>query len=381
MHQGLRQGRNGFSFLLFTTIVILLGNFVRSFSFTPSSHFTRPIQLSMLSPSSSSSPISLSTKTISKLTEIESQIGQDAGNRGMKALIQSGDLHSAAAIAANLPPSSHVVLLSGFPCCVNHDPPTETDGPPGTVALVKCALALGFRTTLVTDKCNEHVFAAAVEEFMSDSRFALQVYSPCTSPDASLPKEEERKMEELVLSADLIIACERAGPAKDGNCYTMRGINMTERGLIAPLERIVHRVRELKDDIKFIAIGDGGNEMGMGKAIDAIRNSPKIENGDLIGAVTPADFLIAASVSNWGGYALAAAVALVKSEDCKEKDLKEWIESCVPTESSEVALLERCVSKGCRDGVSGLMEATVDGMSLDTSMQCLQRIRSIALGH
>lgn len=324
--------------------------------------------------------IILSSKTVSKLTAIESQIGQDDGNRGMKALIQNGDLHSAAKLVCSLPPKSHIILMSGFPCCVQHDPPTETDGPPGTVALVQCALALGYRVTLVTDECNKDVFLAAVHDFQKEDQFEFQTFSPKIDPKESLSLEEEWKMEQLVQSADLVMACERAGPSKDGNCYTMRGINMTKHGLIAPLERIVHRVRELRNkDIKFIAIGDGGNEMGMGKAIDAIRNSPKIKNGDLIGAVTPADFLIAASVSNWGGYALSAAIALVKSQDCAEKNLKEWVESCVPTVGSEVALLKRCVSKGCRDGVSGLMESTVDGMPLNTSMHSLRRIRSIVL--
>lgn len=303
----------------------------------------------------------------------------------MKALIQKGDLHKAAALIASHvdPSSSHIILLSGFPCCVQHDPPTETDGPPGTIALAQCALALGFRTTLVTDTCNHSVFEAAAERCNDHPSFDLQVFSPCTSPDAALPQEEEERMEQLVQSASLIIACERAGPAKDGNCYTMRGINMTEKGLIAPLERIVHRVRELNKkgdkDVKFIAIGDGGNELGMGKVIDAIRSSPKIDNGDLIGAVTAADFLIAASVSNWGGYALAAAVAVIKGENSKEKTLTEWVQACTPSEVDEVSLLQQCVNKGCRDGVSGLMEATVDGMPLEKSMECLNSIRRIAL--
>ena len=61
----------------------------------------------------------------------------------------------------------------------------------------------------------------------------------------------------------------------------------------------------------------------------------------------------------------------------------EWINKCVPTEQEEVALLERCVAKGCRDGVSGKVEATVDGMPLETSMECLRAIRqaSLALSH
>ena len=51
----------------------------------------------------------------------------------------------------------------------------------------------------------------------------------------------------------------------------MRGIDMTAKGLIAPLHTLV----ELSS-CKLVAIGDGGNELGMGKVYDQIVNNPKI---------------------------------------------------------------------------------------------------------
>jgi hypothetical protein len=54
----------------------------------------------------------------------------------------------------------------------------------------------------------------------------------------------------------------------------MREIDMNEKGLIAPLHRFVEET-----DCKMISIGDGGNELGMGKVIDKIVNNPKISNG------------------------------------------------------------------------------------------------------
>jgi len=150
----------------------------------------------------------------------------------------------------------------------------------------------------------------------------------------------------------------------------MRAIDMNEKGLIAPLHRLA------KDsNAPFIGIGDGGNELGMGKVIDQI--TANIPRGETIGCVIPADFLIAASVSNWGGYALAAAAAVSKADD--KKSLELWLERCLPSEEDEVALLNRCVAVGCRDGVSGKVVATVDGMPLETSMQCLRDIRKAAL--
>src|SRR5205807_1527308 len=60
-----------------------------------------------------------------------------------------------------------------------------------------------------------------------------------------------------------------------------------------------------------IGVGDGGNEIGMGKIPwDVIRRN--VPNGGLIACRVPTDYLIVAGVSNWGAYALAAGVALLR---------------------------------------------------------------------
>src|SRR5579872_2223568 len=62
---------------------------------------------------------------------------------------------------------------------------------------------------------------------------------------------------------------------------------------------------------KTIGIGDGGNEIGMGKIPHEtiIKN---ITNGDLIHCRVPTDYLIVAGVSNWGAYALAAGIFILR---------------------------------------------------------------------
>ncbi len=195
-----------------------------------------------------------------------------------------------------------------------------------------------------------------------------------TFPSEFSENDEERFVK-FANACDLLISCERAGPGKDGKCYTMRGIDMNAKGLIAPLHRLVEET-----SCKTISIGDGGNELGMGKVIDNIVSNPKISNGDKIGCVVAADYLIAASVSNWGGYALSAAAAVAYVGERKTETIQNWIDRCFPTEEEETALLDRCVAAGCRDGVSGKMESTVDGMPLETSLACLRDIRKAALG-
>jgi hypothetical protein len=182
---------------------------------------------------------------------IQDIVGTDAGNRGMKCLIVPGDLEKAAILIASLDTPSTVVILSGFPCCVNESPPTETDGPPGTFAIARAVAAMGHKAVVVTDTSNKAVFAAALENLALPSgdcgSVVLQAYPP------NLTKEDEQQFSQLAETCNLLIACERAGPANDGKCYTMRAIDMNEKGLIAPLHRLV-----VESKVPFIGIGDGG---------------------------------------------------------------------------------------------------------------------------
>ena len=337
-----------------------------------------------------------------RIQKIQDIIGSDAGGRGMKSLIVPGDLLRAAQIFASLPPpvvdhhhhddkAGAIIVVSGFPCCVNESPPTETDGPPGAMALCRTGVALGHRVVLVTDDCNRAVFEAAAFKLLqtnNNGSFAVETFP------VQFTKRDEERFRSLVASCRLLIACERAGPARDGNCYTMRGIDMNHqnnnRPLVAPLHRLVNERRE--ETVPFLAIGDGGNELGMGKVINAIYKT--IPKGEQIGCVVAADCLVASSVSNWGGYALAAATALTKashvikaatatdeeSNGNESAVIADYIQRCLPSEDEEISLLDRCVAAGCRDGVSGKQEATVDGMPLERSLQCLRDVRAAALG-
>lgn len=317
----------------------------------------------------------LSAAMQSRLNTLQDIIGTDVGDRGMKSLIVPGDLAAACILLGTLSQTT-VVVLSGFPCCVSQTPPTETDGPPGACAICKAALAFGHRTVLVTDDCNAQVFQTAAAHLLSTkTNFSFQSFSSVLTPS------DQERLDNLTSTCGLLIACERAGPAKDGHCYTMRAIDMTAQGLIAPLHRLAESCRTR--NVPFIAIGDGGNELGMGKVLDKIINNPKIGNGDTIGCVVAADYLIAVSVSNWGGYALAAGAAMVRAHHDANvtTTASEWVDQCLPTDQEEVDLLNRCVAVGCRDGVSGLMEATVDGMPLEKSLECLREIRKTAKGN
>lgn len=65
-------------------------------------------------------------------------------------------------------------------------------------------------------------------------------------------------------------------------------------------------------------IGDGGNEVGMGKFIMPIIHST-IPHAMEIACVIPSDHCIVSSVSNWGGYALAGSLTVLKLMETRQK--------------------------------------------------------------
>ena len=118
-----------------------------------------------------------------------------------------------------------------------------------------------------------------------------------------------------------------------------------------------------------LAIGDGGNEIGMGKIPHEtiVKNIP---NGDLIHCRVPADYLIVAGVSNWGAYALAAGVFVLRDEKPPAGPLRPG--------PARNAILEVMVREGpLVDGVTGKQTATVDGLSWDEYIAPFNRIREI----
>lgn len=62
-------------------------------------------------------------------------------------------------------------------------------------------------------------------------------------------------------------------------------------------------------EITTIGIGDGGNELGMGKVHDKIVES--VPFGESIASSISCDYLITCGVSNWGGFAIASGLQVL----------------------------------------------------------------------
>ncbi len=114
-----------------------------------------------------------------------------------------------------------------------------------------------------------------------------------------------------------------------------------------------------------IGIGDGGNEIGMGK-IPWRTIQRNIPNGGLIACRVPTDFLIVAGVSNWGAYALAAGVALLRGRPLLP-DLFDV--------ERERDILRIMVEQGpLVDGVTGKPTVTVDGLAFEEYARPLRQL-------
>jgi hypothetical protein len=248
----------------------------------------------------------------------------------------------------------------------------ENDGPAGA-AIVARALAIAKRVHCIVlaeetlmpgmraifTSAGLTVLPLAQARIASkDGSLAMVTMLPFTTSDAEAPAESRRLLDEL--EPALLFSTERVGRAKDGVYYSMRAIDYgMGRSRIDVLFDEANRRR-----IPTLAVGDGGNEIGMGAIAEAV--AAHVKFGPTIAAVTPADVLVPAACSNWGCHAIAAAIA------ARRKDPR-----LLHTPELERHLLMRGVEVGLINSVHNVVDPNVDGMSLDTHLALVEMLRAI----
>lgn len=160
-------------------------------------------------------------------------------------------------------------------------------------------------------------------------------------------------------------------PHKDQNqCHNMKGHNITEH--TAPAHVLFESAQQQPRSVTTIGIGDGGNEIGMGK-IPWQELSERIsgENVARIVCRIATDFLIVAGTSNWGAYALGMGLL---AECSKFQSLHSW------DGNYDQKLLETVVCDGpAVDGVTGLQQATVDSLPFNSYFAPIESLRKQTL--
>jgi hypothetical protein len=215
----------------------------------------------------------------------------------------------------------------------------ETDGPPGAVMLGEALMKMGSTVGIVTDRY--------CYEVLKKVKVPFEVYE---FPIAG-EKESKEYGGELLSRVDpsVVVSIERCGRAKDGKYYNMRAQD------ISPY---TGRIDVLFDFPRSVGVGDGGNEIGMGKVFDSVKEV--VAHGDVIGSVIETTHLVVSSVSNWGVYGLLAYLSI------KEGTL---------LLGSEDGILSRLVKAGAIDSSSGEHVLAVDGFSLETTNEIIDDLK------
>ena len=293
-----------------------------------------------------------------RIYQIEACIQQEVG-RGATALFaaSTGGLWGAVSALSATPPR-HVGILTGFFVPRAEPPAAETDGPAGAALLALALSRIGVRCRLLTDAacrsaCQAALSGGGVSSVPVDS----------VAPDQSLQPVIEAWRAHGI---DWTIAIERCGTGADGHRRNMRGDDISAHA--APLDYVF-----TAGPWRTIAIGDGGNEVGMG-ALPAGLIAREVPFGAAIACVTPADHLITAGVSHWGAYGLIAGLAAM------HEGWRNTLCDCLDP-AIDQRILATLVERGpAVDGVTLRRTPTIDGLSLAVHRETLDRVKAIVRG-
>ena len=128
--------------------------------------------------------------------------------------------------------------------------------------------------------------------------------------------------------------------------------------LIQVMESERYGMNDASAAIGTIGIGDGGNEIGMGKIHNAIASL------DINASVTSCDELLVADVSNWGAYGLIAFLDLWSG--------KNLLDDISPSE-----ILEYLSARGSVDGVTRENTLTEDGLDAEEGYGIIRSLRDL----
>lgn len=223
-------------------------------------------------------------------------------------------------------PRGTVVLTTGFYV----DGKAETDGPTGTLFLAQTLRKLGFSPLVVTDEI--------CRDFFEKSGVPVCYLSVAVTP-------EEQKTYLETWHPVGMISVERCGENIRSQYANMRGISIG--AYTAPLDQLF-----VQAPCQTIGIGDGGNEIGMGNLAEVIQ-----EKLSLVPCRIPVDYLVIATVSNWGALGLCAALGKL------------------PEEHTFLDAYALAKSLGFVDGVTKKCTQSEDGFDLQVGLELLQQLK------
>lgn len=273
--------------------------------------------------------------------DFETQLRYDPGKRGLAQELRPGTL---AVAGERLMQARKITIATGF--FIPRAGAIESDGPPGTAFLARALEALGKKVTVICP----HSAVEAMDVSRTALKASFRVYGLTPGiVDESLLDE---------MDCDVFVGLEYSGQGADGYCRNMRGMDVTPH--VPVLDGVLNAAKAR--GIYTLAIGDGGNELGCGAVGARVAVTP---DGISISSISDADSVVCAGISNWGAYALVAVLSVLSNQ------------MLLPTADEEYALLKELCAVGVVDGVTGLCEPTVDGVSFDLNVTFLRELHEL----
>ncbi|MDH3634872.1 MAG: DUF4392 domain-containing protein [Gammaproteobacteria bacterium] len=228
----------------------------------------------------------------------------------------------------------NILIGTGFPVVKTF----ETDGPVGAIAMYEAFEKLGATPTIVCGRPLSQALAAK-----------YRVHEIRVGDHDQRKHEAQDALERF--HPDAIVSIERPGQAADGGYYNMRGESISEH--TACFDTFMDQ-----SECPTIAIGDGGNEIGMGKVADALQDL------NIVPAITSCDELIVADVSNWGAYGIISFLSVWNKRDL--------LGEIVP-----IDILRYISELGSVDGVTRVNRLTEDGLEVSEGESVLLELRRV----
>jgi len=255
--------------------------------------------------------------------------------RGMKTVqphLEAGYCMRAARILQQC--RGNILIGTGFPVVKTF----ETDGPVGAIAMYEAFEKLGATPSIV---CGRPLSQALADRY--------RVHEIRVGDHDQREHEAQEALEQF--HPDAIISIERPGQAADGGYYNMRGESISEN--TACFDSFMNM-----SDCPTIAIGDGGNEIGMGKVAKALQGL------NIVPSTTTCDELIVADVSNWGAYGIISFLSVWNKRDL--------LGEIVPLD-----ILRYISELGSVDGVTRINQLTEDGLDVSEGESVLLELRKV----
>jgi len=282
---------------------------------------------------------------------------------------------AAQALRARVSRGDHVLVVTGAGTAP-WLPKGETDGPLGAAAVARAVeIGLGAKPILVGEARNLPSSIGATQAaglVVVDEDIFVQRTGCALAVPFPLGLEAGR-----VAAASLfdrfnpacIVFVEKGGPNEKGMFHSILGSGRTADAM-ANCQLLADLAAER--GCLTIGIGDGGNEIGCGSIFEAVQRVQPFGRvctcpcGAGVATVTRCDHLIFASVSNWGAYALAAALGGLLDQPSVLHDAE-----------TELRMLHASLAGGAMDGAYAKLIPFVDGTNAGVQVGIITMLHQI----